>query len=142
MRGIVGVAAVVLAAAWPGVAMAEPPTITGTDGADTLRGTAAGERIEGGAGADRIDGGGGRDVVRCGPGRDYVLAQRQDDVGRDCETVTYRRSLTDEVPDSPLEHHHGQHSEPGGHLPGSSGNVELVGQVDIEGVAEGDVADV
>jgi hypothetical protein len=122
--------------------MAEPPTITGTDGADTLRGTAAGERIEGGAGADRIDGGGGRDVVRCGPGRDYVLAQRQDDVGRDCETVTYRRSLTDEVPDSPLEHHHGQHSEPGGHLPGSSGNVELVGQVDIEGVAEGDVADV
>ncbi len=52
-----------------------------------------------------------------------------------------RRSLTDEVVDSPLEYHQ-QHGGVDGHLPGSSENVELVGQVDIEGAAEGRVADV
>ncbi len=132
MRAILVVAGVIVAAAFPATALAQPPTITGTDGADTLQGTAV---------ADRIDGAGGRDVIRCGPGRDYVLAQRQDVVADDCETVTYRRSLTDEIVDSPLEHHD-QHSEPGGHLPGSSENVELVGQLDIEGAAAGRVADV
>jgi hypothetical protein len=35
-----------------------------------------------------------------------------------------------------------QHEGEGGHLPGSSENVELVGRVDIEGAAEGRVADV
>ncbi len=86
MRAVVGVVAAVLAVAWPGVAMAEAPTITGTDGPDTLRGTAAGERLEGGAGADRIDGGGGRDVVRCGPGRDTARVDRRDRVVG-CERV-------------------------------------------------------
>jgi hypothetical protein len=135
------VAAAILAAAFPAGAFAQPPTITGTNGADTLRGTASADRIHGKGGADRIDGRAGRDVIRCGSGRDYVLAQRQDMVADDCETVTYRRSLTDETVDSPLEHHD-QHGEPGGHLPGSSENVELVGQLDIEGAAAGRVADV
>jgi len=136
-----GVAGVILATAFPAAAVAQSPTITGTDGRDTLRGTASAEQIVGRGGADRIDGGAGRDVIRCGAGRDYVLAQRQDVVAGDCETVTYRRSLTDEIVDSPLEHH-GQHSDPGGHLPGSSENVELIGQLDIEGAAAGRVADV
>jgi hypothetical protein len=141
MRAMFGVAAAILAAAFPAVALAQPPTITGTNGADTLRGTASADRIEGKAGADRINGRAGRDVIRCGSGRDYVIAQRQDVVADDCETVTYRRSLTDQIVDSPLEHHD-QHGEPGGHLPGSSESVELVGQLDIEGAAAGRVADV
>jgi len=141
MRTMVGVAAVALAVAWPAIAVAQPPTIAGTDAADRLRGTASADRIDGKAGADRIDGRGGRDVISCGAGRDSVIAERQDVVRRDCETVTYRRSLTDEVIDSPLEQH-GQHSEPDGHLPGSSENVELVGELDIEGAAAGRVADV
>jgi len=145
MRVMLGVAAVIVAAALPGTALAEPRTITGTDGADVLKGTAAADLIDGKAGADRIDGAAGRDVIRCGAGRDKVVAERQDEVSGDCETVTYRRSLTDEVADSPLEQHAAhdqQHSEPGGHLPGSSENVELVGQLDIEGAAAGRVADV
>jgi hypothetical protein len=145
MRPMLGLAAAILVAALPGVAAAQSPTITGTDGADRLRGTAAADEIDGRGGADRIDGRGGRDVIRCGSGRDYVLATREDVVSRDCETVTYRKSLKDEVIDSPLEQHEAhdqQHSEPGGHLPGSSRNVELVGQLDIEGAAAGRVADV
>jgi hypothetical protein len=141
MRVSLVVAGVVLVAALPAVAGAEPPTISGTDGADVLRGTAGADRIVAKGGADRIDGGGARDIIRCGAGRDYVLADLQDVVADDCEQVTRRRSLTDEIIDSPVEHH-GQHSEPGGHLPGSSENVELVGQLDIEGAAAGRVADV
>ena len=145
MRTILGVVGVSLAAALPAVAAAQPPTIAGTNGADELRGTASADRIVGKRGADRIDGAAGRDVIRCGRGRDYVLAERQDVVSKDCETVTYRRSLTDEIIDSPLEQHEAheqQHSEPDGHLPGSSENVELVGQLDIDGAAAGRVADV
>lgn len=141
MRAVLGVAAVILTAALPAAATAQPPVISGTNGADTLRGTALAEAIEGKGGSDRIDGAGGRDVIKCGAGRDYVLAERQDVVGRDCETVTYRRSLNDEIIDSPFEQHQ-QHSELDGHLPGSSENVELVGQADIEGAAAGRVADV
>ncbi len=141
MRTTLGLAAAIIAAALPAAAMAQPPTIEGTSGADTLRGTASADRINGKGGADRIDGAGGRDVISCGAGRDYVLAERRDVVRGDCETVTYRRSLTDEVIDSPVEQHE-QHGGTDGHLPGSSENVELVGQLDIEGVAEGRVADV
>ena len=93
MRTILGVVGVSLAAALPAVAAAQPPTIVGTNGADELRGTASADRIVGKRGADRIDGAAGRDVIRCGRGRDYVLAERQDVVSKDCETVTYRRSL-------------------------------------------------
>jgi hypothetical protein len=53
--------------------------------------------------------------------------------------------LGDEIIDSPAEIHmaHGmQHNQPGGHLPGSSENVKLVGQVDIDGAAPDRVADV
>lgn len=109
MRSTSWIAAVAVAAILPGSAMAQQPTIAGTDGADHLRGTpgpdrihgnGGRDRIDGGAGRDRIDGGGGRDVIRCGDGRDYVLAERQDVVSDDCETVTFRRSLTDEIIDA------------------------------------------
>ena len=46
--------------------------------------------------------------------------------------------IGDEVADSPAEIHgmRGmQHGQPGDHLPGSSENVTLLGQVDIEGAA-------
>lgn len=144
----------------PQVAAAQAPLIEGGSSADTLRGTASADRIDGGAGADRlsggvgrdrieggsgadrIDGGPGRDTISCGDGRDRVLAERQDRVADDCETATYRRSLTDESLDAPVDGHHGQHSANDGHLPGSSENVELVGQLDIAGAAADRVADV
>jgi PA domain/LVIVD repeat len=53
--------------------------------------------------------------------------------------------IGDEIIDSPAEIHaaHGmQHGQPGGHLPGSSENVTLLGQVDIDGAAPNRVADV
>ena len=55
------------------------------------------------------------------------------------------RVIGDDVADSPVEIHgmHGmQHGAQTDHLPGSSENVTLLGQVDIDNVAPGDVADV
>ena len=159
MRSWVLVAGAVLATALPATAGAQAPELTGDGGDDRLRGTAAAEvlsgrggsdelrggggadRLSGGSGADRLDGGTGRDRVVCGPGRDSVLADREDDVAADCEAVSYRRMLDDEDPDSPLEGDH-QHGGHGGHLPGTQENVELVGQLDIQGAAEDRVADV
>src|SRR5688500_218418 len=104
MSRICSMVVAVMALALPASAAAQPPTITGTHGADRLRGTPGADRIDGRRGADRIDGRRGSDVIRCGAGRDYVIAERRDTVGRDCETVTYRRSLDDEIVDSPVEH--------------------------------------
>ena len=56
-----------------------------------------------------------------------------------------KRIVGDGVVDTPIEthdHHDKQHGEDEGHLPGSSKNVRLLGQADIEGAAEGRVADV
>lgn len=56
-----------------------------------------------------------------------------------------RRVIGDVRADTPVELHalhDAQHGGPGGHLPGSRKNVELIGQVDIEGAAPGRVADV
>jgi PA domain/LVIVD repeat len=65
-----------------------------------------------------------------------------------------RHVVNDGIADTPLEVdglHHGagpsdggghQHGGVGGHLPGSSANVELIGQVTIEGVTPGQIADV
>jgi hypothetical protein len=53
--------------------------------------------------------------------------------------------IGDEIVDSPAEIHgmRGmQHGQPGDHLPGSSENVKLVGQVGIDGAAPDRVADV
>jgi LVIVD repeat/PA domain len=53
--------------------------------------------------------------------------------------------IGDEVADSPAEIHGMQgmqHGQPGDHLPGSSDNVTLLGQVDIDGAAPDRVADV
>lgn len=65
-----------------------------------------------------------------------------------------RHVVNDGIADTPLEVdglHHGsgptdggrhQHGGVGGHLPGSSANVKLIGQVTIEGVTPGQIADV
>ena len=53
--------------------------------------------------------------------------------------------IGDEVADSPVEihsMHRMQHGSQADHLPGSSENVTLLGQVDIDNAAPGDVADV
>ena len=157
-KGFMSVSAV-LATTLFVASVADARVIRGNDRANTLRGTGAADRIHGAAGADRIFGGPGndrvfggkgrdriyagrgRDVVDCGPGRDTVVVQRADRVAKNCEIVTFPRVIGDEIVDSPIEEHQ-QHSEEGGHLPGSSENVELVGQIDIENAAADRVADV
>jgi hypothetical protein len=61
------------------------------------------------------------------------------------DTRDERRIIGDDKVDTPVEAHalhDAQHGAEGGHLPGSSKNVRLIGQVDIEGAAPGRVADV
>lgn len=76
--------------------------IAGGYGNDRIWGLAGNDRLDGGAGRDVLSGGAGhdyivskergseRDTVVCGPGRDRVLADRNDNVARDCERVTRR----------------------------------------------------
>jgi Tol biopolymer transport system component len=85
--------------------------IVGGDGRDEVRGGLADDTIVGGSGGDVIEGGAGRDDlygsagedllltrdrdrdhVVCGPGRDRVVADRRDDVFRDCERVSRPRT--------------------------------------------------
>jgi hypothetical protein len=159
MRKTLVFAVVALASAAVGTSAAQARVVYGTQGADKLRGTAAADtlvgragadrlvgaagrdRLLGGPGADLLHGGAGRDSIRCGGGRDLVLADTTDRIAADCERVVFPRAIRDAVPDSPARDH-GQHNEQGGHLPGSSENVELVGQIDIEGAAADRVADV
>jgi Ca2+-binding RTX toxin-like protein len=72
--------------------------IFGDAGADLLRGGRGDDRIEGGAGRDDVRAGAGDDridvadgqfdVVVCGPGFDRVIADRRDDVARNCERLS------------------------------------------------------
>jgi Tol biopolymer transport system component len=83
--------------------------ICALEGADVIRAGPGNDTIEAGAGADRIDAGPGRDVVSggegpdrimvrdgerdrvdCGPARDVVIADRLDNVARNCERVLRR----------------------------------------------------
>jgi hypothetical protein len=111
-------AVAVAAALLLGLAGARAATINGTARADVLRGTALADAIDGRGGADRIDGRSGRDrlvggrgddrisaqedaardSIRCGAGLDVVLAELDDVVAADCETVSRQLSrdlLTD-----------------------------------------------
>ncbi len=82
-------------------------TLYGQGGNDRLNGGAGDDYLLGGSGRDRLIGGPGRDVliggsgndtifardgevdlVKCGPGRDRVVADRNDKVARDCESVS------------------------------------------------------
>jgi len=53
-------------------------------------------------------------------------------------------TVGDDVADTPLEADslHEQHGGPGGHLPASSQNVQLVGQVTVSGIVPGRISDV
>jgi Ca2+-binding RTX toxin-like protein len=81
--------------------------ITGGSGADKLKGGNGSDAIDGNSGNDNITGGFGNDditagsgndtintldgqvdAVDCGSGRDHVIADKQDDVAKDCEKVT------------------------------------------------------
>ena len=72
-------------------------TIDGGRGADCLFGGSGDDAITGGGGRDRIRAGSGddavsardgrRDRIRCGRGNDTVVADGEDRVHRDCETV-------------------------------------------------------
>src|SRR5919108_3086628 len=58
---------------------------------------------------------------------------------------TGRHVVGDDVIDTPVEEHEShddQHGGPGGHLPASSLNVDLVGQVTVSDAAPGLIADV
>jgi len=61
--------------------------IRGTAKADKLYGKAGNDKIFGLAGDDLLVGGPGADVLSCGPGRDVALADGNDTVRKDCETV-------------------------------------------------------
>jgi hypothetical protein len=69
-------------------------TVLGLAGADVLAGGAGRDRVDGGRGADLlalVDG--ERDSASCGPGRDTVVADIEDAVRTDCETVTRAPAL-------------------------------------------------
>jgi TolB protein len=75
-------------------------TIRADRGADSVDGGGGNDTITGGPGRDLLLGGAGydtiqvrdgtRDRVRCGPNFDIVLADKNDDVSRDCERVQRR----------------------------------------------------
>ena len=66
-----------------------PDSVDGGGGNDTIIGGPGRDLLLGGAGYDTIQArDGARDRVRCGPNFDVVLADKGDDVGRDCERVT------------------------------------------------------
>ena len=72
-------------------------TLRGGDGADKLDGGPGADHLDGGAGVDDYEGGGGDDEIRardslretvlCEGGADAVLADLEDEVGADCESV-------------------------------------------------------
>jgi lysophospholipase L1-like esterase len=87
--GVAIVAMLAAGAAWAG-------TIVGTPRGDVLRGSPFKDKIYGKAGRDRLYGYGGNDLLvggpgadrlACGPGRDVAIADRKDEVGKDCEVV-------------------------------------------------------
>jgi Ca2+-binding RTX toxin-like protein len=57
-------------------------TLTGGSGADSISGAAGNDTINA---RDRA-----KDSIRCGSGKDKVTADKNDQVARDCETVTRR----------------------------------------------------
>jgi Ca2+-binding RTX toxin-like protein len=85
--------------------------VTGGDDENTVEGSDAENRLEGGRGEDYVDGAGAgdllaagasgdsirsrdnvRDLVQCGEGPDFVIADRQDSVGGECERRDTGRS--------------------------------------------------
>ena len=62
--------------------------ILGEDGSDALSGGLGNDSLSGGTGNDRIRGDAGSDTIRCGDGTDKVIADRLDQVARDCEKVS------------------------------------------------------
>ena len=87
--GVAIVAMLAAGAAWAG-------TIIGTPKSDVLRGSPLNDKIYGKAGNDRLYGYGGNDILAggpgadllaCGAGRDVAIADRKDEVRKDCEVV-------------------------------------------------------
>ena len=85
-------------------------TIIGTPRADVLRGTPGNDKIYGKAGNDRLYGRGGKDLLvggpgadllACGSGRDVAIAERRDEVSRDCEVVKGRPKPSPPPPPPP-----------------------------------------
>jgi tricorn protease-like protein len=66
----------------------------GGPGNDVLLGRSGNDRLLGGSGDDELIGGPGRDRFSCGAGSDTVLADKDDTVSRDCETVASENGQT------------------------------------------------
>ena len=84
-------------------------------------------------------------AVPCGGRRSAAASAQAQSQDQRAQANPNFRVIGDEHADSPVEIHgmHGmQHGSQTDHLPGSSDNVTLLGQVDIDDVAPGDVADV
>jgi Ca2+-binding RTX toxin-like protein len=83
------VIAVLATATAAGAQTRGPDTLVGTPGSDVIHGLGGNDRIQGRAGSDRLHARDGEvDRITCGPGRDRVSADPEDDVARDCESVT------------------------------------------------------
>jgi Ca2+-binding RTX toxin-like protein len=85
------------------VTSADPASISGGDGADTLRGSAANDVITGGPGPDEVRAGAGNDrlnlrngdrdpVIDCGAGNDVAQVDPKDPVAQNCEDVRGNRA--------------------------------------------------
>jgi len=62
-------------------------TLEGRGGNDRLSGLAGNDVLLGGPGNDRLVGGPGKDRLSCGRGKDVAVADANDVVGSDCESV-------------------------------------------------------
>jgi RTX calcium-binding nonapeptide repeat (4 copies) len=63
-------------------------TLDGRGGNDRLFGLGGNDVLVGGPGNDRLVGGAGKDRLRCGAGKDIAVADTNDVVGTDCESVS------------------------------------------------------
>jgi hypothetical protein len=66
---------------------AKADKLLGRGGNDKLYGLAGADALNGGPGNDLLVGGPGGDILRCGPGLDIAMADAQDKLAADCETV-------------------------------------------------------
>jgi Ca2+-binding RTX toxin-like protein len=84
------------------VGVADPASISGGDGADTLGGTTRNDAIAGGPGPDTVRAGAGNDrvnvrngdrdpVIDCGAGNDVAQVDPKDPVAQNCEDVRGNR---------------------------------------------------
>jgi lysophospholipase L1-like esterase len=89
VAGVAIVAMLAAGAAWAGTIIGSPKgdVLRGSPLNDKIYGKAGNDRLYGYGGNDLLVGGPGTDVLACGAGRDVAIADRKDEVRKDCEVV-------------------------------------------------------